>query len=74
MTGEFSKKTITEDAEVFMAFQKHREKFLILLQSGAFDIVGGQLEVNIINGQIQTIHIHNMTYKRPSAPQKGALY
>lgn len=77
MIGEYNMIQATivkEDADVFLAFQKHREKFLVLLEAGVFDLQGGQAEVNIINGQIQTVHIHNLTYKRTSNTQKGAIY
>jgi len=55
---------VKEDADVFLAFQKHREKFLVLLQAGVLDLPSGQAEINIHNGQIQSVHIHNMTYRR----------
>lgn len=55
---------IKEDAEVFLAFQKHRHKFVELLDAGVFDLVSGQVNLNINNGQIQQVYVNQLTYKR----------
>ena len=55
-----------EDATVFVAFKRNREKFIVLLKAGAFDLDSGRVEVNYNNGQIQSVHVHKMTYKRDS--------
>ena len=53
-----------EDAKVFLAFTANREKFLILLKAGVFDLDFGRAEINVHNGQVQNVHIDRMTYKR----------
>lgn len=53
-----------EDANVFIAFKRNREKFLVMLNAGVFELDSGKAEVNIHNGQIQNIHIHRATYVR----------
>lgn len=55
----------TEDAGVFIAFKRHREKFLTLLNAGVFELDSGKIEININNSQIQNIHTHRMTYQKP---------
>ena len=55
-----------EDARVYNAFRLNREKFIALLNSGAFEVGEGKIEINCHNGQIQSIYIHKMTYKRSS--------
>lgn len=57
-----------EDAQVFLAFKAHRDKFLTLLGAGVFDLEAGKVEINVHNGQVQNVHIHRMTYQR-KAPQ-----
>lgn len=59
---------VKEDRETFMAFKKHREKFLIFLHSGVFDFQQGQITVNMHNGQIQSVYCNDMRYKREKAP------
>ena len=60
-----TKITLTqEDAKVYNAFRDNREKFIVLLNAGVFDLPSGKIEMNIHNEQIQSIHIHRMTYKR----------
>lgn len=56
--------TIPEDSRLLLAFQKHREKFIVLLKSGLFDLQSGKAEINVNNKQIQSVHIHQLTYKR----------
>jgi hypothetical protein len=81
MTQE-TKKTVAnvlitgEDAQVFLAFKQNREKFLVLLTAGVFDLDAGKVVVNVHNHQIQTVHIDRMTYKRESVTlgkERGAL-
>lgn len=55
---------VKEDRETFLAFKKHREKFLVYLEAGVFDLDHGQITVNMHNGQVQTIHVNRMAYKR----------
>ena len=55
-----------EDAKIYYAFRENREKFIVLLEAGVFELKSGKIEVNIHNSQIQNIHIHRMTYKRAS--------
>lgn len=60
-----TKITLThEDAKIYHAFRKNREKFIVLLEAGVFDLESGKVEVNIHNTQVQNVHIHRMTYKR----------
>ena len=47
-----------------LAFKTHREKFIILLKSGVFDIQSGKAEININNGFFQNVLLINQTYKR----------
>jgi hypothetical protein len=56
-----------EDATIFLAFKEHREKFLALLEGGAFALTSGKVLIDVHNGQFQNIHIQNLTYKRKSA-------
>lgn len=53
-----------EDANVFIAFKRHREKFLVLLEGGAFELDNGKVVVNVHNGQFQSIYVDRMTYRR----------
>lgn len=53
-----------EDAKVFIAFKANREKFLALLSGGVFDLANGQVVINMHNGQVQSIHVDQLTYKR----------
>ncbi len=53
-----------EDPAVIAGFKNNREKFLTLLESGAFDLESGKIEINVNNGQIQSIHTYSMKYKR----------
>lgn len=53
-----------EDAKIYNAFRENREKFIALLEAGVFDLDSGKAEVNMHNGQVQSVHIHRMTYKR----------
>lgn len=55
---------LPEDTNAYLAFRKHREKFLTLLSSGVFDLENGKAVINTHNGQIQTVYIDRMTYKR----------
>lgn len=55
-----------EDAQVFIAFKRHREKFLTLLSAGVFELQSGRADIAIHNGQIQGVHIYRQTYKRAS--------
>lgn len=54
----------SEDAKIYLAFKQNRAKFVVLLASGVFDLDNGKCEINCHNGQIQSVHIHRMTYKR----------
>jgi hypothetical protein len=53
-----------EDAQVFIAFKRHREKFLTLLSAGVFELQSGRADIAVHNGQIQGVHIYQQTYKR----------
>lgn len=53
-----------EKEQEYATFEKNREKFFILLQSGVLDLESGRIEINANNGKIQSVHIHKMTYKR----------
>lgn len=55
---------VSEDRETFLAFKKHREKFLTFLEAGVFDLDHGQISINMHNGQIQQVYINRMTYKK----------
>jgi hypothetical protein len=59
-----------DDAQALIAFSKHREKFLALLEAGVFDIESGKVEVNIHNGQVQNVHVNRMTYRRAAEPPR----
>ena len=58
---------VKEDRETFLAFKKHREKFLTLLEAGVFDLDFGQVNINMHNGQIQQVYLNRMTFKREKA-------
>lgn len=65
---------VKEDRETFLAFKKHREKFLVFLEAGVFDLDHGQVNINMHNGQVQQIYVNRMTYKRDAkekAPTAG---
>ena len=69
MVGETKQSKIliaTEDPQIIFAFKLHREKFIILLKSGVFDLQSGKAEININNGVIQNVLLINQTYKRES--------
>ena len=69
MVGETKQSKIliaTEDPQIILAFKLHREKFIILLKSGVFDLQSGKAEININNGVIQNVLLINQTYKRES--------
>jgi hypothetical protein len=53
-----------EDAQVFIAFKRHREKFLTLLSAGVFELQSGRVDISVHNGQIQGVHIYQQTFKR----------
>lgn len=55
-----------EDAKVFISFKANREKFIAMLAGGVFDLSSGQAVINVNNGQVQSIHIDQLTYKRQS--------
>lgn len=59
---------MTTQDEITLAIQQHGEKFLVLLKAGIFDEQSGsaQIIINMHNGQVQTVHIDRMTYKRGS--------
>lgn len=40
------------------------EKLKSLITSGFFELESGKIDINIHNGQIQNITIHQMVYKR----------
>lgn len=42
----------------------NEEKLEALMEAGVFDIISGKVEINVNNGQIQSIHIYKVTYKR----------
>lgn len=62
---------VKEDRDTFLAFKKHREKFLIFLEAGVFDFQHGQVNINMHNGQVQQIYLNALSYKR-KAPTDGA--
>lgn len=59
-----------KDAEAYRQFINNRSKFITLLDAGLFDVEYGKIELNLHNGQIQSIHIHKMLYKRSSNDDK----
>lgn len=54
------------DVLVWRTFLKHRDKFIVLLEAGVFDAESGHFDLNVNNGQIQTVFYNRMTYKRES--------
>lgn len=60
-----------EEANTLLAFRKHREKFIELMQAGVFDLESGRAEIDVHNGQIQTVHIDRMTFKRGRGSMEG---
>jgi len=52
-----------EEAKLYQAFKKHREKFRVLLNGGVFEVEEGKTEINYHNNQIQSVFIHRMVYK-----------
>ncbi len=63
-----------EDTRIFGAFKRNHEKFIILLNSGLFDLDSGKVEVNVNNGQIQNVHVHKMTYSRNWTPPAELMH
>lgn len=55
-----------EDAQVFLSFKRHREKFLTLLSAGVFELDSGRADISVHNGLIQGVHIYRQTFKRVS--------
>lgn len=55
-----------DDADTYREFIKNRDKFTTMNSAGLFDLEYGKIEINLHNGQIQSIHIHKMLYKRSS--------
>ena len=42
----------------------------IMLEAGVFKLDNGKIEINCHNGQIQSIHVHKLTYKRKAESGK----
>lgn len=59
-----------EDDGLYLQFAKHRESFSALLEAGVFTIQSGKVVIDIHNGQVQNVHIDQLTYKRKSVDQK----
>uniref|UniRef100_A0A6H1ZR61 Uncharacterized protein n=1 Tax=viral metagenome TaxID=1070528 RepID=A0A6H1ZR61_9ZZZZ len=53
-----------EDSQIILAFKANRDKFIILLKAGVFELQSGKAEININNGVIQNVLLINQTYKR----------
>lgn len=62
MTTRVLTLSLVDDPMVIVAFKQNRDKFLALLQGKLFDVVTGKVEVNIHNGQIQSINVLERTY------------
>jgi len=50
--------------QTFVILPVNLEKYKVLESAGLFNLDSGRIEVNINNGQIQSVHIYKMTYKR----------
>ena len=53
-----------EDANIYRAFRENRDKFLILHKAGVFDCESGKVQINVNNGQFQTVSIMKIGYAR----------
>jgi len=52
------------EIKTFVILPVNLEKYKVLEASGVFMLDSGKIEINVNNGQIQSVHIHKMTYKR----------
>lgn len=53
-----------EEAKSFVLIKKYIEKFMTLINAGAFDLDYGKVEINCYNNEIRDVHIHKITYQR----------
>jgi hypothetical protein len=53
-----------EDADKFVAFQKHYALFTIMEKAGAFDVSYGKVILNVAGGIVQNIVKEEVVYKR----------
>ena len=69
MTGEPNTLHLTdEQTEAYMAFCKHREAILHLIESGAFDLRSGTATLSFKDGILMDIEVKYRTYKRGLTP------
>lgn len=52
------------ETKAFLAFKRNEEKFIEMYNAGVFKLQSGKVEINIHDGLIANIHIHQMVYKR----------
>lgn len=53
-----------EDADLFLAYQQNRDKFVILLEAGVFDFPSGTIQINVNNSQFQNVFLNKLAYQR----------
>lgn len=53
------------DAQLFLAFQRNYEEFVLLLENRVFDLRNGRAELHFNHqGQIASIDLHSKVFKR----------
>lgn len=56
-----------EEARLYRLFRRHFERLEPLLLDEEFlALQTGKIDINVHNGQIQTIHVYKQTYRRVS--------